>query len=67
MRYLILIFLTAAFASLCGCAARPSRVATGTRTHAVSDCPELEGYPDCQNGQHVDLAAGEHAAASTLR
>jgi hypothetical protein len=29
-----------------------------------SDCPELEGYPDCQDGRHVDFRAPQSVAAN---
>ena len=25
-------------------------------TQLPSDCPELEGYPDCQDGHHVEFS-----------
>ena len=28
-----------------------------------SDCPELEGYPDCQDGRHVDFRPSQSVAA----
>ena len=37
---------------------QPDRV-----TQAPSDCPELEGYPDCQDGHHVEFPAAERVAA----
>lgn len=42
-------------ALLVGCGSIPAGF---ERTHVASsapECPELEGYPDCQDGHQVDL------------
>jgi hypothetical protein len=41
-----------------------TRMPTGaTRTAHMSDCPEMEGYPDCQNGHRVDLRLASGTAS----
>jgi hypothetical protein len=63
MQHPILISLAVAGAicAMTGCT-------TLRQASAVSaDCPELEGYPDCQNGHRIDLtqAAVNHVSDST--
>lgn len=69
MRYFTLLLLVAALASSSACVTQSA--SEGTRTPSprlTSDCPELEGYPDCQDGQHVHLAlASQDAASGTAR
>lgn len=52
MRYLIpalISVLSLAALSACASSAQPHEQSTSTRVSSA--CPELEGYPDCQNGQ----------------
>jgi hypothetical protein len=52
MRYLIpalISVLSMAALSACASSAQPHQ--QGTSPRISSACPELEGYPDCQNGQ----------------
>jgi hypothetical protein len=61
---------TLAFSVLCAAcialvsACSTTRTSTGTaRTAYMRDCPELEGYPDCQNGHKVDLRLASGTAS----
>ncbi len=44
-------------ALLAGCAAAPSKAENSRVTSLGPECPEVEGYPDCQDGHLVDLRA----------
>lgn len=68
MRYLILSPLVAIFLACSACADFPaSQHAAGLASNRLSDCPELEGYPDCQDGHHVQFALASQEADSTAR
>jgi len=52
MRYLILTLVSAlSLVTLSACASSAQRHEKRPATSISSACPELEGYPDCQNGQ----------------
>ena len=44
-----------------------SRAASVSQANTPSNCPELEGYPDCQDGHHVDLTLASADASVTQR
>ena len=51
-------------AALTACTATRSPGAVPSRVSNFGDCPELEGYPDCQDGHHVDLRLAAEAQQS---
>lgn len=56
MRCLTVLLLVVAFASSSACMTQSVTGARTASSRLTSDCPELEGYPDCQDGHRVDLS-----------
>jgi hypothetical protein len=58
------VLLLSCLAALAACTATRMPVASPSRVSNFGDCPELEGYPDCQDGHQIDLRIPAEAEQS---
>ena len=57
MRSVTVVALAALFATLAACASDTDLIARASSGHAlIANCPEAEGYPDCQAGHRIEIA-----------